>query len=238
MAVAMDEVEGGWEDVERVEALLTKTTLPLATLSEYLTCFFVEKTCPVPFGSDEAPSLDPAFVRVNPNVGLQSYTLKPKQFFEDQSLPPKNRLPLFKHMTRMRNRQSKWVRPPTSDLWCAVDYLDLEITSDNRSVVEPTILELQEGQLLKEIGTTEASRRMPRRRLNALGEVNSQCVHANAPERMKKLRFVAQLAESVEKVKVARALTRGAAAADRAQDAAKQAPGGIAKLTSGSTPIH
>ena len=67
-----------------------------------------------------------------------------------------------------------------------VDYLDLEISqrvvhkrgkayevSDQLRAIMPTERDLMEGSIMKEIGTKSASKRMPKRLLNSIGEVNA-----------------------------------------------------------------
>ena len=86
-------------------------------------------------------------------------------------------------------------------MWQSCAYLDLAVDpsggGDQMSIIEPTQEELTGGHILRESGATVASRMMAKRRLNVLGEVNSQCVWANNPERVKKLKQAAGLARQL-----------------------------------------
>ena len=51
---------------------------------------------------------------------------------------------------------------------------------------------------MREVGTKTGSVNMPKRVLNNIGEINACCTVANAPERIKKLRAVLELAATVD----------------------------------------
>ena len=74
---------------------------------------------------------------------------------------------------------------------------------------------------------------MPKRRLNTIGEVNSQSVHANAPDRIKWLKVVAELATALQEVKEFRASQRAANAVARKDVVKEHAAPGMRKLHAG-----
>ena len=47
-----------------------------------------------------------------------------------------------------------------SDIWGNIAYLDLEVRDEQVSILEPTVLELQEGSLLRDVGAESATRKV------------------------------------------------------------------------------
>jgi hypothetical protein len=193
----------GWTDVEMVKALRDYTGLSLQDLAAYQTCWFVETS--EPSTEDIDPVTAPARAQtVNPNSDLSVFSLKPKGL---------TGLALLSHMVRFRLRMA---RPTTRnyDLGHA-DYLDLSISqrvevfpsgkhatiSDQLRATMPTPDDLTEGAIMREVGTKSASIKMAQRQLNAVGEVNACCVHANHPDRIKKLTSILELAASIDEMK-------------------------------------
>lgn len=219
--------QGSWT-AEGVEKLLAVTTLPITKLTDYMQCYYAEKDDPLKPGEPEPAPAALGTVHINPNQGLQSYTLHPPHM--------KGRADLhFAHIVRMRNRTSQPKVRPLSDLWDSplITALDLVVTDDNRAVIEPTAQELQEGYIIREVGVAAASRKMPKRRLNVIGEVNSHSVHANAPGRIKRLKVVAELAAALQGVKESRAEQRAADAVKRQAAVKEFAAPGMRKLEAG-----
>ena len=87
-----------------------------------------------------------------------------------------------------------------------------------------------EGSILKEIGTAKASRRMARRRLNTLGEVNAHSVWANAPDRLERMQNTLDLAVTLGDMQQARAASKATAAAEKEQVLRSHHPGALQKL--------
>ena len=103
-------------------------------------------------------------------------------------------------------------------------------------MIEPTVLELQEGAMLRDLGSGTGTRKMAARRLNALGEINAHCVHANDPDRMERLAAVAHLGATMQKLKNDQAVDAEAAAQKRRKEAASKAVDGVQKLRKGMAP--
>ena len=66
------------------------------------------------------------------------------------------------------------------------------------TLIQPQMSDLTAGAIMRDVGTTTGSIKMARRVLNVLGEVNAYSLIANTPERIEKLRKVAQLAASID----------------------------------------
>lgn len=161
---------------------------------------------------------------INPNAGLRSFTLHPR---DKNGAPLYTGLDLFAHMIKMRNRN--WAAPARKYNW-SVDSVGVDISAEQRSIVQPTQDELMEGSILKEIGTTKASRRMARRRLNTLGEVNAHSVWANAPDRLERMQNTLDLAVTLGDMQQARAASKATAAAEKEQVLRSHHPGALQKL--------
>lgn len=231
----------GWADTDLVGTLITATEMSPSNLASYLQCYFVEcadrgapESCNEPDPSEELGGErppEPAPLVISPNAGLLSYTLKP---------PGLKGEALLSHLIEVRNRASRWVQRPRSDIWKSRAYLDLAIDSnggeDQLSAIEPTQEALAEGYILRESGATVASRKMGKRRLNVPGEVNSQCTWANNPERVRKLKQVADLSETLARIK---RLKAGEAAEKAQVEPGKlkdKAPAAMEKLLGGDDP--
>ena len=119
---------------------------------------------------------------------MLSYTLKPKGL---------SGTALLDHMTQ----HLKWDIQPASRTYDIdfVNHLDLAIpyriehkgdktlmVSDQLKAVMPTELDLTQGSILKDIGTAQGTRKMPKRILNQLGEINAYTVSANSEPRRKR----------------------------------------------------
>ena len=223
----------GWGDVAMIQRLLAFTGLSPAELQSYQTCWFVETDDPDLGGEVAAPQAPPPrSIEYNPNEGLLSYTLKP---------PGLKGEALLAHMAQHRS----WDTNPMKRNYdtAFVDYLDLEISqrivhrnsrvhavSDQLKAIMPTERDLMQGSILKEIGTHSASKMMPRRMLNGIGEVNAYCVEANSEERIKKLRANLELADSLEAIKEIGARATKEKADEKLDSMKECAPKGIAKL--------
>ena len=85
--------------------------------------------------------------------------------------------------------------PPKCVRSWGLDYLDVEVRPEQYTIL-PTAQDLTVGAMMRECGASAASRRMPKRKLNALGEVNACSVLGNDPDRIKRLKSVATLAST------------------------------------------
>ena len=194
-------------------------------------CNHAEKSDPLK-SSESGPALaGPPVKPFNPNQGLGSYTLHPANLKGQPDI-------FIAYIVRLCNCTSRLKVRLFSNMWDSplIDALDLVVTYDNRAVIEPTVRELQEGTILHEVGVTEASRKIPKRQLNTIGEVNSQSVHENAPDRIKRLKVVAEPATTLQKIKEFLASQRAANAVARKDDVKEYAYYRLRKLHAGEEP--
>ena len=191
----------GWGDVTTVKALCAATGMSIGDVAGHQVCYFVETSTP-PLTRPES-SAPVATRTLDANKGLLSFTLKP---------PGMKGMELFSHLVTHRKRREVEVKR-LYDTKCS-DHLDLAIqervvevegrhyiVSDQLKVINPTQGDLTEGAIMREVGTKTGSVNMPKRVLNNIGEINAYCTVANAPERIKKLRAVLELAATVDAAK-------------------------------------
>ena len=79
----------------------------------------------------------------------------------------------------------------------AINSLQAREVSDQMKILQPTMLDLTEGAILRDVGNLTGTVKMPKRILNMLGEINAYSVFANNPGRIKKLQSVARLAATI-----------------------------------------
>ena len=130
-------------------------------------------------------------------------------------------------MISLRNRT--WQEPKRQHSWGA-GAVDFQITDEQRSVLQPTQDELMEGAILKEIGVAKCSRRMARRRMNNMGEVNNHSVWANDPQRLGRMQNALDLAVTLGDMNEARAKTKAAATQEKVQELQSHHANAISKL--------
>ena len=77
---------------------------------------------------------------------------------------------------------------------------EIEITADNRSVINPTAEELSMGPLLREAHSSVAHKKLPKRRFDAIGAIGGHCCLANEPARIEKLEEQLLLSNSLAEI--------------------------------------
>ena len=229
----------GWSDLDMLKELRSFTGMSAKELMGYQTCWFVETADPNAV-ADQSPA--PArVVTYNPNSTLSSFSLKPPGMKGEE---------LLKHMIKFRKRHTE----PLNRVYDTrhADHLDLAIAnrvechhqsgrhvevSDQLKAIMPSEADLTEGAIMREVGTRTASVMMPKRLLNALGEINAYCTVANDPDRIKRLQRVAELAASIDAMKRFEAEASKAKAADNMESSKSYAPAGIEKLRKDETEV-
>jgi hypothetical protein len=124
--------------------------------------------------------------------GLVSYQLVPRGTDGTQKITGSK---LLQHMCHHRVTEHGEVSATISPA------LAVEMTEQQRSIIKPTERELALHAIMQETGGTGRARKMAKRRTNTLGEINRECVVANDPVRVKKLRSHLQLADSIDHMK-------------------------------------
>jgi hypothetical protein len=102
-------------------------------------------------------------------------------------------LELYDHMLQRR-------RTVGGGTECSALVGEIEITADNRSVIDPTAEELSMGSLLREAHSSVAHKKLPKRRLDAIGAIGGHCCLANDPARIKKLEEQLMLSNSLAEI--------------------------------------
>ena len=103
--------------------------------------------------------------------GLASFELKPEGMSNDD---------LFPHMIKFRKRMANAPSKPS-------EYLNVEMTAEQQSILEPTQLDLAASRVLENASGRGAKMKVAERRLNATGEVQNFSSLTNSDERLRRL---------------------------------------------------
>lgn len=179
----------GWDNASVLRTLCKKTCMPENDLPAYQTVYFVESDRGQDACTEPPIQTISNKIVVDPNRSLLTFQLHPA------GVTGKD---LFEHMCRFRSRR---MNPPQRKYSWECDWLDLEIKPDQLQVIQPTEADLSVGQLLRDCAASTGSRRMPKRKLNVLGEINAYSVLANDPDRIKRMKSVGELAMTVDKMR-------------------------------------
>ena len=99
---------------------------------------------------------------------------------------------LLARMCKFRSRDTVGsVKPPSA--------LNIECTSVQLSLAQPTATGLVAGNILRSTGGVGAYRMLPQRRLNMWGEINNHCVAANSEGRIERVKKALELAAAIDK---------------------------------------
>ena len=128
-------------------------------------------------------------------------------------------------MSKYRNR-----RVGADGVLAPSPWLGLECTGAQMNVVKPTSADLVASSILRSVGGEGPYRMMPQRRLNTFAEVNSHCVVANDPDRLKRMRSALELGAAIDKHKAAIAAVAEAKKLKREEEMQVVADGAVAKL--------
>ena len=82
-----------------------------------------------------------------------------------------------------------------------MDFLNIDVTAAQKSIIRPTERDLNIGTILRESGGERSRTSMPSRRINTMGEINNHCTVANSTSRIAKLQSAMELAKSIDQVK-------------------------------------
>ena len=97
---------------------------------------------------------------------------------------------LFAHTVQFQNRTNY-----DKETLCVSDYLDVEVTSDQQRLLNPTVLDTFAGFILKDFQGQGAKKRLPQRNLNLIdGHVSAHCSVLNSEERMNHIRISNEVA--------------------------------------------
>jgi hypothetical protein len=153
--------------------------------------------------------------KANPTRNLLVFTFRPDGMKGKE---------LFAHMCKLRNRAA-----PSTGVDVSPRAGDIEITDTQRSIIQPTDTDLLLGSIVRESALTGANRKLPQRRLNAVGEINNRCVVGNSEDRSRKLEEAMMLGKSLEMVSRCQQASKSNKEGDEMKEMHAKAPAAIAK---------
>ena len=127
-------------------------------------------------------------------------------------------------MCKLRNRAA-----PSTGVAVSARAGDIEITDTQVSIIQPTDTDLLLGSVVRESALTGANRKLPQRRLNAVGEINNRCVIGNSEDRSRKLDEAMILGKSLEAVSRCQQASKSNKEGDATKEMHAKAPAAIAK---------
>lgn len=140
----------------------------------------------------------------DPDEGLASFQLKPAHLMAALEKEKKRgddeetRYQLLDHMTLFAKRTGKKgakLQPSA--------YLNLEISSEQTMLFNPTIEDIQIREILRDAAGPGATKKLAKRKLDMCTYVNAFCCYANSPERIKRMREAVRVAASLAEIAAA-----------------------------------
>ena len=103
---------------------------------------------------------------------------------------------LFSHAVTYRNRINY------NDKNVSVSaYLNSEVTDNQKSLLNPTALEMIAGFIMKDAQGEGAKKRLPARRLNFIdGQISAHCGVLNSPEKIQMIKITNEVASVLAKI--------------------------------------
>ena len=123
-------------------------------------------------------------------AGLTSFMLHPKD--RHGTLMIKDKLEHFEHVVKYARRMTD-----ESTVLLPSDYLAVDVRSDQKSILNPSVRDYTEGAMMRAAGGIGAQMNAPKRKIDALCGIRGHSGLLNDPERMKKLREQSDLAQSI-----------------------------------------
>ena len=179
-----------------VMELGTECNIPMTEMQHMRLCYEVAKENPVhlTLGLPVAPAartISPeeaaaAAALKSANHGLRFFNLKPPGIIG---------LELFEHMSGYARRHSK------DSTFEPSAHLDLEMSKKQKEILNPSAQDLTMREIMKDAGGDGAKMKHAKRKLDVLGiTVRAHSGIANNPERLKRLKAVHKLAESMAEI--------------------------------------
>ena len=131
---------------------------------------------------------------------------------------------LFAHMCKIRNSRTPAVSA----------HLNVDMTETQRSIIQPTDTDLLLGSIVRESNLGGSNRKLPQRRMNTIGEINSRCVVGNSTDRNRKLKEVMMLAKSLETVNRSQQVSKS----NKEADEMKENEGDACEGAGGDRKVH
>lgn len=207
----------------------------MAEMQKIRLCYCVCKDTPALLSMDAAALPAPAPAQLTakaPNVatkGLSHYLLKP---------PGMKGKELLAHMLKFaRRRVQRDSIEERSRCRCASsvrisEWLDVAITPEQQMLLNPTREDLTIREILKDCGGEGATKKLAKRKLDAVGFINSDCCEATSDTRKDRLKKAAQLAASLAEIHNLQAAEAAEAKKVLEIDLRSKVPDAIMKLIS------
>jgi hypothetical protein len=221
----IDEFEGKFPK-ELVIKLKDECQIPMKDIQSARVCYITAKMHPdhlemgLPLATAKtvAPEVAEAAAAVKPVThGLASFELKPSGMSGEE---------LFAHMAQFARRNLGAAAAAPSA------YLDVEMTADQKKLLDPTPQDLTIRALMLDAGGAGAQKKLAKRKLDALGYIKAHSGIQNDPERIKRLKDTAELAASIAEVKRADAAEKKAKKIKTTGGLLDEAPAAAEKLKS------
>jgi hypothetical protein len=165
--------------VELVKEAHDQLDVPMRSMQDLRLCVVVVTEARVPTAAlPPCPVALASVPKANPTRNLLAFTFRPEGMKGKE---------LFAHMCKLRNRAA-----PSTGVDVSPRAGDIEITDTQRSITDLLL-----GSIVRESALTGENRKLPQRRLNAVGEINNRCVIGNSEDRSRKLEEAMMLGKSL-----------------------------------------
>ena len=206
LIMAIVDRHGGSFSVACVKALHSEAHIPLSDMQDLRACREMAIEHPThlqmgaPTTAPEAPQLQEESLFLPVTHGLATFELKPAALVK-QAKEEKDPMPLLNHMVtfnrRMNGKVGKGGRPflvPSPLVG------DIEIHPDQHSILNPSADDMTVQYIMRTAGGEGATRKMAKRKLSALGGINSLCCVVNGRKELEQQKRQLELAASLAEI--------------------------------------
>ena len=195
----------GLYTVACVNELHSEMRIPLSDMQDLRVCREMALKNPThlemvaPAAVPEAPLLEEE-ARLKPlNNGLATYELKPAALVK-KATEGKDAMPLYAHMIKFNRRMNGQQGADGKPALAPSPYLGIEMYKDQRAILAPSPDDMTVQSIMKCAGGAQATRKVAKRKLSALGDVNSLCGIVNDNPQLEQQKRQLQLAVSLAEI--------------------------------------
>ena len=218
---------GGCFPIECVNKLKSECNIAVKDMQNIRVCYETAKKHPghLDKGADDdsaasssvTPEVEAALAGQKPvSHGLINFELKPTDMTGGE---------LFDQMTTYARRHSS-----EGTTLAPAQYLDVEMTSDQRMLLNPTLHDLTLRAIMRDSGGNGALRKLARRKLDNVGDIKAHCGIQNNPERIRQLSAARELSASITEIARKEHESATAKKVKASGDLLAEAPAAAAKL--------
>ena len=233
-AMAIIDRHGGLFSVACVDALHTEASIPLSDMQDLRVCRELALKNPThlemmaPAAAPEAPLLKEESALKPLNDGLITYQLMPPVLVKKMK-EQKDAMPLYRHVVAFNRRMNGKTGKGGGPGFEPSAYLDVEMHQDQRSILAPSPEDMTVQSIMRSTGGAEATRKMAKRKLSALGDVNSLCGLVNDNPQLEQQKRQLQLASSLAEISARKAADLKKKKEDAMATLTDQAPAALMK---------